>query len=187
MRVELKEIDMKQLNKMYIGEEGKATSVVLPPPSSQIPVATVFYMAVNTAPAGYLICDGRAVERNAYPELFDAIGATYGEGDGSTTFNLPNLIGRFAEGSATPGAVKEAGLPNIIGSISNVASGGADTSSASGALSIDARSNNYLTPGSSTYGHTFELAINASGFNPIYGKSNTVQPPALTLLPVIKY
>ena len=80
-------------------------------------------MAVNTAPAGYLICDGRAVERSAYPELFDAIGATYGEGDGSTTFNLPDLIGRFAEGSATPGTMKEAGLPNITGVINTVSIG----------------------------------------------------------------
>ncbi|EEO26978.1 phage tail protein [Oxalobacter paraformigenes] len=153
---------------------------------SGVPIGTVEYFAMATPPAGYLKADGAAVGRATYPDLFAAIGTTFGAGDGETTFNLPDMIGQFAEGSATPGAVKEAGLPNIIGSISNVASGGANASSASGALSIAARSNNNMTPGSSAYGHTFALAINASDFNPIYGKSNTVQPPALTLLPCIK-
>jgi hypothetical protein len=184
MRVELKEIDMKQLNKMYIGEEGKATSVVLPPPSSQIPVATVFYMAVNTAPAGYLICDGRAVERSAYPELFDAIGATYGEGDGSTTFNLPDLMDKIAWGSTTVGQVKEAGLPNITGYFDYGAGLAGD--SVSGCFYIDEQE-------PAIHGYTGEgnnrgdVFMDASRSNAIYGKSNTVQPPALTLLPVIKY
>lgn len=175
---------MKQLNKMYIGEEGKATSVVLPPPSSQIPVATVFYMAVNTAPAGYLICDGRAVERNAYPELFDAIGATYGEGDGSTTFNLPDLMDKIAWGSTTVGQVKEAGLPNITGYF-DYGAGLADDS-VSGCFYISE-----LEP--AIHGYTGsgnnrgDVFMDASRSNAIYGKSNTVQPPALTLLPVIKY
>ena len=173
---------MKQLNKMYIGEEGKATSVVLPPPSSQIPVATVFYMAVNTAPAGYLICDGRAVERNAYPELFDAIGTTYGEGDGSTTFSLPNLMDKTAWGSTTVGQVKEAGLPNITGSFAYGA-GLADTPL--GCFYIN-------EPEPAVHGDISgslrgDVLMDASRSNTIYGKSNTVQPPALTLLPVIKY
>ena len=175
---------MKQLNKMYIGEEGKATSVVLPPPSSQIPVATVFYMAVNTAPAGYLICDGRAVERNAYPELFDAIGATYGEGDGSTTFNLPDLMDKTVWGSTTTGQVKEAGLPNITGVFAYGA--GLVDNSVSGCFYLNEYEqaiHGYTGPGNSL-GDVF---MDASRSNAIYGKSNTVQPPALTLLPVIKY
>ncbi len=173
---------MKQLNKMYIGEEGKATLVVLPPPSSQIPVATVFYMAVNTAPAGYLICDGRAVERNAYPELFDAIGATYGEGDGSTTFNLPDLMDKTVWGSTTTGQVKEAGLPNITGTLYSVIN---EQGSASGAIQYAATETGVAEIGTARQRGNYTL--NASLSNPIYGKSDTVQPPALTLLPVIKY
>ncbi len=182
---------MKQLNKMYIGEEGKATSVVLPPPSSQIPVATVFYMAVNTAPTGYLICDGRAVERSAYPELFDAIGATYGEGDGSTTFNLPDLIGRFAEGSVTPGQYIEAGSPNIKGRLGYLyrdygltdGGGQSDTDSAL----YWANTTSAVTGIGTNTAYGYNPIFDASRSNPIYGKSDTVQPPALTLLPVIKY
>lgn len=52
----------------------------------------------ETPPPGWLICDGSTVSRTTYPELFDAIGINWGEGDGSTTFNLPDLRGRSAIG-----------------------------------------------------------------------------------------
>lgn len=52
----------------------------------------------QTIPEGYLICDGSAISRLDYYELFNVIGTTYGAGDGSNTFNLPNLSGRVAVG-----------------------------------------------------------------------------------------
>ena len=55
--------------------------------------------AGSTAPDGYLMCDGAAVSRTTYAALFAAIGTTYGAGDGSTTFNLPDLQGRFPLGA----------------------------------------------------------------------------------------
>ena len=75
-----------------------------------VPVGTVEYFATTTPPAGYLKADGAAVGRETYPELYAAIGTTFGEGDGSTTFNLPDLIGRFAQGSNTPGQKIDANL-----------------------------------------------------------------------------
>jgi len=54
--------------------------------------------AGNTIPAGYLLCDGAAVSRTTYAALFAAIGTLWGVGDGSTTFNLPNMNGRFTVG-----------------------------------------------------------------------------------------
>ena len=53
-----------------------------------------------TAPTGWLLCDGSAINRAVYPDLFAAIGSAYGAGDGSTTFNLPNLSGKFPIGSS---------------------------------------------------------------------------------------
>ncbi|WAW06073.1 phage tail protein [Oxalobacter formigenes] len=61
-----------------------------------VPVGTIEYFATSTPPAGYLKADGAAVGRETYPDLFAAIGTAFGEGDGSTTFNLPDLIDRFA-------------------------------------------------------------------------------------------
>jgi microcystin-dependent protein len=62
------------------------------------PVGEITMWGTNSAPTGWLICDGTAVSRTTYSGLFALIGTTYGVGDGSTTFNLPNLKGRVAVG-----------------------------------------------------------------------------------------
>ena len=135
------------------------------------------WFAFNTAPDGYLVCNGAEVSRETYADLFAVIGTTFGEGDGSTTFALPNLRDKFAQGSATVGTYKSAGLPNITGSVDCFNSG------YSGAFSYQKSAGHY---GSSGTNHAI-INFNASKSNPIYGNSETVQPPALTLLPCIKY
>ena len=60
-----------------------------------MPAGSVIYTASNTVPAGFFYCDGSAVSRTTYSSLFAAIGTIYGVGDGSTTFNLPDLRGEF--------------------------------------------------------------------------------------------
>ena len=55
--------------------------------------------AGNSLPDGWLLCDGSAISRSTYSELFEVIGTTYGSGDGSTTFNLPNLFNRMVVGA----------------------------------------------------------------------------------------
>ncbi len=59
-----------------------------------IPVGSITMFAGSQAPVGYLICDGSAVSRTTYQNLFAVIGTTYGAGDGETSFNLPDLRGR---------------------------------------------------------------------------------------------
>lgn len=56
-----------------------------------VPVAGIVGYAGSTAPAGYVECNGAALNRRAYPALFHLIGTTYGVGDGSTTFNIPTF------------------------------------------------------------------------------------------------
>src|SRR5690606_36511015 len=53
----------------------------------------------SSVPSGWLLCDGRAVSRTTYSDLFTAISTTYGVGDGSTTFNVPYLRGRVPLGT----------------------------------------------------------------------------------------
>lgn len=72
----------------------------------------------GTAPRGHLLCDGAAVSRNTYAALFSAIGTTYGVGDNSTTFNLPDLRGRFPLGKATAGT--GSGMGTTGGSLDHV-------------------------------------------------------------------
>lgn len=66
-----------------------------------IPAGKIYPYAGSTVPDGYLLCDGSAVSRADYAKLFEAIGTTYGTGDGSTTFNLPNLQGRVPVGASS--------------------------------------------------------------------------------------
>lgn len=66
--------------------------------ATRIPAGTGAMWFSNTAPTGWLICDGSAISRTTYSFLFAVIGTTFGVGDGSTTFNLPNLKGRVPVG-----------------------------------------------------------------------------------------
>ena len=66
-----------------------------------LPVGSIMPYPKATAPENWLICDGSAISRTDYSELFNAIGTTFGEGDGSTTFNLPNIKGRTIVGLDT--------------------------------------------------------------------------------------
>jgi microcystin-dependent protein len=65
------------------------------------PAGTIIHFGGTSAPSGYLACDGTAVSRTTYSDLFSAIGTTWGTGDGSTTFNIPNLQGTFLRGAGT--------------------------------------------------------------------------------------
>lgn len=69
--------------------------------NTSIPTGTISAYSAATAPTGYLICDGSAKSRDTYPTLFAIIGTSYGIGDGSTTFNLPNLSGKVIIGVST--------------------------------------------------------------------------------------
>ena len=94
----------------------------VPAVNDSVPIGAIQAYGGQTAPYGWLICDGSAIRRDTYSELFDVIGVTYGTGDGSTTFNLPDLRGRVITGVGTCdgvtysiGEIKNAGLPNITG------------------------------------------------------------------------
>lgn len=73
---------------------------------------TVLPFAGETAPTGWLLCYGQAVSRTTYANLFAVIGTTYGTGDGSTTFNLPDLRGRVAAGKDNMGGSAASRLTN---------------------------------------------------------------------------
>ena len=139
----------------------------------------IAFFAMADAPANWLVADGRAVSRTTYSDLFEQIGTTYGAGNGSSTFNLPNLMGRVAWGASTPGESIAAGLPDIVGAT------GADDRMDGGHISGAFRRGADVDTGSTGSGMGFLLEFKASNSNAIYGRSSTVQPPALKLLPCI--
>ena len=62
------------------------------------PTGSIIMYGASVAPSGWLECDGSAISRTTYSSLFAIIGTTFGEGNGSTTFNLPDLRGEFVRG-----------------------------------------------------------------------------------------
>src|SRR5574343_376051 len=73
--------------------------------SSGMPIGFISPYGGAGAPGGWLLCDGTAVSRTTYANLFSIIGTTYGAGDGVLTFNLPDLRGQFIRGRADPRAI----------------------------------------------------------------------------------
>lgn len=62
------------------------------------PAGAILPYGGSTPPSGYVLCDGSAISRTAFSALFSAVGVRFGQGDGSTTFNVPDLRGRFLRG-----------------------------------------------------------------------------------------
>lgn len=146
---------------------------------------------------GYVKANGATVIRTDYPNLFtyannnnlwtsdpDIEPWKFGVGDGNTTMILPNYLNRVLQGGDSP-AVLAAGLPNIQGTLTGLAyrnnyygvgTGVFSTSRSGGqsALTLDGAANDLIN-------------FNATNSNSIYGASNTVQPPAIVLIPQIKY
>lgn len=154
--------------------------------NSSLPIGSYIQFAGSQAPSGFLVCNGGAISRTTYANLFAVIGTTYGSGDGSTTFNLPNLTDRFLQGSTRVGTVEYAGLPNIMGTINIGTVDNAPESYSNGALSmVSVGDRGYQRAGGVRTLRS--ISFDASNYNRAYGNSSTIQPPALTCLICIKY
>ena len=142
---------------------------------SGVPIGTVIAWAGSKAPTTngtWLDCNGQSCA--GYAELVSILGKS----------TVPDYRNRFLEGSATPGTIMEAGLPNITGTFQG--SSGFYHSFSNGAFSStrsDYDDSAYL--GNGKWRHPI-FSFNASNSNPIYGKSTTVQPPAVTVRWLIK-
>ena len=91
------------------GIQGTATGTIVP-------------WSTSTAPTGFLKCDGSAVSRTTYAALFAVVGTTYGAGDGSTTFNVPDLQDRTAIGAsvANSKSLAQTGGANTVAPTGNI-------------------------------------------------------------------
>jgi microcystin-dependent protein len=150
-----------------------------------VPKGIILPYSGQGTPEGYLFCDGSPVSRTTYADLFSAIGTTWGSGNGSTTFNLPNLNEVWLKGSSTAGTALAAGLPNITGSFTDSRRLCNSVSGAFSPTSISTASFVGGTAGSSTGAST--VSFSAKSSNSIYGASTTVQPPSKTVRYIIKY
>lgn len=162
----------------------QAVAAQIPP---AVPTGMIAFFDLTEVPDGWLVCDGSAVSRTTYANLFAKIGTRHGAGDGSTTFNLPDMDARFLEGTTDTGQVGtkvEPGLPNIIGHVSSLASwvGG----EFDGVLiKYDGGNANISGGPGEAIGAT--VGFDAHNGNSSFGASETVQPPALLGLACIKF
>ena len=156
-------------------------------------------------PDGYIKANGATVLRADYPRLVEYATRTgawtsypqdkpglFGVGDGSTTMTLPNWTERIMQFTADgePGIARSAGLPNIRGSVTDLADFADESNPVeSGALSSIKKTITLAGISNVNQHREVPVGINfdASKSNLIYGGSDTVQPAAITMMPVIKY
>jgi microcystin-dependent protein len=154
--------------------------------------------AGTTAPLGYLLCDGSAINRTTYAALFAIISTTYGSGDGSTTFNLPDLRQRFPLGKAASGTGSTlGGTGGVIDHLHTADPASTATSSdgshnhtgATGTPSSTVAATNLTgTAASTTHTHSISTDgahthnVDISSFN-----TGTANPPFISLNFIIKY
>ena len=81
------------------GNETVSGNLTVTGTSNIVPAGSLMMWPTGSAPAGYLLCNGTAVSRSTYATLFSVVGTTFGAGDGSTTFNLPNYTNRVPYGT----------------------------------------------------------------------------------------
>lgn len=165
-------------------------------------IGEVRWFAMSTPPEGWLPCNGAAVNTSDYAALFAVIGKTFTMVDpiynDPVRFSLPDLIGKVPWGSTSVGTAIDAGLPDATGSFdagNNVCLNGnvTDTpvvfTSETGCFSVDGSGERAMVPQYvvNTHVDNRRITFRASKSNGIYGNSTTVQPPALCLLPCIRY
>jgi len=125
---------------------------------NEFPTATILPFAGQIAPDGWILCDGSTVSRTTYAALYAELGDAYGQGDGSTTFHLPDLRGRFARGSDDMGTgaasrdVYTRGASATGGNTSGRGSAQDDTSRRP-------RGSNFTTNTSGNHNHTYRDSI----------------------------
>ena len=127
----------------------------------------------------WFLCDGQAVSRVTYATLFEIIGTNFGEGDGVTTFNLPDYRGKFLRGLGGNSAgdiftAQAEGLPNITGSFDNYAERFA--TNPDGTFYKITTGGGHTTWQEYTNSSTLKLGFDASKSNEIYGASSHVTP-----------
>jgi len=165
-----------------------------------IPTATIVPWSDSSVPTGFLECDGSAVSRSTYADLFAIVGTTYGSGDGSTTFNVPDLQDNVAVGKSGTKNLASTGGANTVTSTGNVGGSTANATLSTAQLAshghgvISGRdgvgnfprisgfsdtSNNTNNTGSGG-GHSHNMSANFSG------DATSVLQPYLTIIYIIK-
>ena len=169
-----------------------------------IPTATIVPWSDSSVPTGFLECNGAAVSRTTYSALFAIVGTTYGAGDGSTTFNVPDLQDNVPVGKSNNKALASTGGANTVAATGNIAGSTANATLSTSQLASHSHSQGASGTGSAVQGnvnnpntgvvtgtgntgntgsgsgHSHNMSANFSG------DANSVLQPYLTIIYIIK-
>ncbi|MFM8495304.1 MAG: phage tail protein [Planctomycetia bacterium] len=169
------EIAVRGLNSRAVVLSDGSTAQVLvwgksatPPAQSITPTGAIMAFAYSLPESGWLLCDGRAVSRTTFAALFGAIATYYGAGDGSTTFNIPDLRGYFIRGFGT----------NSDGTVSGTFGAKTDFATARPTTALTGTTNS-----TGSHRHGIQISFTASGAGYSYESGNSINenPGAYTL------
>lgn len=157
--------------------------------SPSVPAGTLLPFAGTAVPDGYLLCNGAEVSRTDYANLFAAIGTKWGEGDGSTTFTLPNFNDRFIEGTTDTekvGQYLEAGAPNISGSFSLPGTEAPSKASHTGVFTVPGNTTGDYALGHASGGGNPIVYLDSSLVSTVYREVSEIRPNSSYCLMIIK-
>lgn len=135
---------------------------------AQIPTGSLMPYAGAAAPSGWLLCAGQAVSRTTYSDLFAALSTTYGPGDGSTTFNLPDLRGRAIFGRDDMGGTAANRVTNAVSGITGTLLGAVGGSQLSGGTAITqaqmpVHGHTGTTDAAGAHNHPIDMVVGTGG------------------------
>jgi microcystin-dependent protein len=139
--------------------------------TSSVPSGTVVSFAGSAAPSGWLLCDGSAVSRTSFSDLFSTIGTLYGAGNGSTTFNLPDLRGRTVFGLDNMGGTAANRLTTTggIGANNTLGASGGSQSITLATTNLPSHNHTFtgsqVTTSSDAHTHNYQDAYFAENFS----------------------
>ena len=166
-----------------------------------IPTATIVPWSSASVPSGFLECNGQAVSRSTYAALFAIVSTTYGVGDGSSTFNVPDLQDNVAVGKSNNKALASTGGANTVASTGNVGGSTANATLSTAQLASHSHTGGVIqgdtnigtgsgqtakSPPTNTgsagsgQGHSHNMSANFSG------DATSVLQPYLTIIYIIK-
>ena len=172
-----------------------------------IPTATIVPWSSASVPSGFLECNGSAVSRTTYATLFGIVGTTYGSGDGSTTFNVPDLADNVPVGKSNNKSLASTGGANTVTSTGNVGGSTANATLSTAQLASHNHNTNVQNQGPQTNtsktnalgtspgGNTPNISINSTGSGTGHshnmsatfsGDATSVLQPYLTIIYIIK-
>lgn len=189
---------------IYQGNKKIAYNTTMMSIQYSMPIGSIIPFGGNTSiPTGYLECNGDEVSKTDYPELFSVIGNSFGTPSSESKFKLPDLRNKFVQGGSVNnvGTVKEAGLPELSGTLGYIKSGASGSyfqgiNVSTGVFKDSVQSVTDVNPpcvmfdviagGEDSSVYPSVVNFKASTSNPIYGNSTTVQPPAVCITYIIK-